>query len=121
MWIVDMSKKNAVYSILLVLAFLIYSSSGVFTKLASRVSFLSIEYCLYFAIVILILAIYAVLWQIILKSTPLSQAFLFKSSTVIFSLLFASCLFGEHVTFQNLVGASIIIAGIIVNSFSYSS
>lgn len=121
MWRTDMSKKNAVYCILLVFAFIIYSFSGVFTKLASRVDFLSIEYCLYFAIVILILAIYAVLWQIILKSIPLSQAYLFKSSSVIFSLLFASCLFGEHITLQNLVGASIIIAGIIVNSYSYSS
>ena len=83
--------------------------------------FLSMGYCLLLGVVILMLAIYAVLWQIILKSTPLAQAFLFKSSTVIFSLIFASCLFGEHVTFQNLVGASIIIAGIIVNSFSYSS
>ncbi len=121
MWKADMSKKSAVYSILLVFAFIIYSSSGVFTKLASKVDFLSIEYCLYFSIVILILAIYAILWQILLKSTPLTQAYLYKSLTVIFSLLFASCLFGEHITLQNLVGASTIIAGIIVNSYSYSS
>lgn len=106
---------------LLITAFAVYSSTGIFSKLASMQDFMSMGYCFFFSVVILILAIYAVLWQIILKSIPLSQAFLFKSSTVLFGLLIASCLFDEHVTLQNLVGASIIIAGIVVNSYSYSS
>ena len=107
--------------ILLIMVFAVYSSTGIFTKLASMQDFLSMEYCFFLGVVVLMLAIYAVLWQIILKSTPLAQAFLFKSSTVIFALIFASCLFDENVSLQNIVGASIIIVGIIVNSYSYSS
>ena len=106
---------------LLLMAFAVYSTTGIFSKLASMQDFLSMGYCSFLGLVILMLAIYAILWQIILKSTPLAQAFLFKSSTVIFALLFASCLFDEQVTLQNLIGASIIIAGIVVNSYSYSS
>ena len=115
-------KRLSISSIfLLIIAFVVYSSTGIFTKLASLQDFLSMEYCFFLGGVVLMLAIYAILWQIILKSTPLAQAFLFKSSTVIFALIFAFCLFGEHVTPQNLIGASIIIVGIIVNSYSYSS
>lgn len=107
--------------ILLIIAFAVYASTGIFSKLASMQDFLSMDYCFFLGAIVLMLAIYAILWQIILKSTPLAQAFLFKSSTVIFALIFASFLFDEHVSLQNLVGASFIIAGIVVNSFNYSS
>ena len=102
--------------LLLVTAFLIYSSTGVFSKLASAEEFLSMGYLLRFGLVILALGVYAVLWQIILKRFPLSRAYLYKSMTVIFSLAFAFFFFGEQITVQNILGAVLIICGIIVNS-----
>lgn len=102
---------------LMMLAFLVYSSTGIFSKQASMEEFLSIEYVIRFALVILAMCIYAILWQIILKSRPLSQAYLFKSVTVVFSLLFAWSIFHEAVTMKNLVGCGFIIAGIILNSW----
>ena len=80
--------------------------------------FLSMNYCFLFAIVILMLAIYAVLWQMILKSISLTQAYLFKSSAIVFALLYAHYLFNEHISLQNIVGASIIFVGVSINSFS---
>lgn len=101
---------------LLMVAFFIYSTTGVFSKLTSKQDFLSIGYLSLFSLVILTMGIYAILWQIILKRVPLAQAFLFKSTTVIFSLLFAGIFFSEQISYQNMIGAGFIVAGIIVNS-----
>lgn len=104
--------------LMLMVAFLIYSTSGVFLKLAAYEDFLSWKYLALFALVIVVLGVYAVLWQMILKKIPLSQAFLFKSTTVVFSLVYACLIFSETLRWQNVLGAALIMAGIIVNSKS---
>ena len=104
--------------LLLLVAFIVYSTTGVFSKLASGEAFLSKEYISYFVIVILTMGVYAVLWQLVLKIVPLAQAFLFKSMTVLFSLCFAYFIFSESVSLKNIIGAGFIIVGIIINSKS---
>ena len=112
-----MQEKLSIASILLlVVAFLIYSTTGIFSKLSSEEAFMSQGYVIYFVLVLASIGIYAVLWQIILKKVPLTQAYLFKSITVLFSLSFAYFIFSEAVTIKNLIGAAFIVAGIIVNS-----
>lgn len=102
--------------ILLLIAFLLYSVSGVFSKLASTEVFLSTGYLKFFLLILVSLGLYAVLWQHILKRFPLSQAFLYKSITVVFSLIYAYIFFNESISFNNMIGASLIVAGIIINS-----
>lgn len=112
-----MSKRISLKAILLLMvAFLVYSTTGVFSKLTSKQEFLSFAYLSLFSLVTLAMGIYAILWQIILKRVALAQAFLFKSTTVIFSLLFARIFFTEQISYQNIIGAIFIVAGIIVNS-----
>lgn len=106
--------------ILLIIAFLIYSTTGVFSKLTSAEEFLSFDYFAFLSLVLLAMGIYAFLWQIILKKLSLSQAFLFKSMTVVFALAFAYFLFDEKITWNNIIGACIIIVGIIFNSLEIS-
>lgn len=114
-------KKNN-YSIsftsvlLMIVAFLIYSSTGVFSKLTSMQNFLSIDYVIFFSMIIVALAVYAVLWQLILKKVPLSQAFLFKSTGIVFALIYAHFIFDERISATNVIGAFLIMCGIIVNS-----
>ena len=117
--------RNSVYRlqrvlpiILLVITFLIYSTTEIFTKLASMQELLSVAYFEYFALVILTMGAYAVLWQVILKRVDLSKAYLFKSLTVVFGLFFAWSIFHEMITLQNIVGCSFVIAGIVLNSYS---
>ena len=52
------------------------------------------------------------LWQQVLKRIELSTAYLFKGTTLIFTMLFAALLFGEAITIPNIIGSVIIIAGI---------
>lgn len=102
--------------ILLIIAFLIYSCSGVFSKLASTEEFLSIGYLKFFFLLIASLAVYAVMWQLILKRIQLSQAFLCKSMTVVFSLMLAHFFFGENISLKNMLGAALIVTGIVLGS-----
>ncbi len=103
--------------LLVLLTFLVYSSSGIFSKLASQYSFLSLEYLISLTAVVAVLGVYAVLWQKILGILPLNRAFLCKSITIPFGLVFSSFLFSEVITMQNVIGTSFIVAGLVVLTF----
>ncbi len=97
----------------LLLVFLVYSSANIFMKLSSSGD--SFIVTLFFLVCAFgILGIYAILWQKILKHIPLTTAFMFKSITVLYGMLFAAMLFKEHITMNNMVGALMIITGIII-------
>ena len=64
------------------------------------------------------MGLYAVLWQQILKRMDLSLAYMFKGTSLIFVMLLAYILFGEQITWNNIVGAIIIISGIVLYAHS---
>ena len=100
--------------LLMLIAFLVYSTTGIFMKMSSTKDLFSTAFILYYGLAITVIAIYAVLWQIILKSVPLTIAFMSKSITIVFGLLFAHFLFAESITTNNIIGILVIISGIIV-------
>lgn len=67
---------------------------------------------------ILILGIYAVVWQQIIKRIPLSLAYANKAVTVVWGMIWGIIFFGETITIQKMIGAAVIIAGVIMYSFS---
>ena len=70
--------------IALVGTFFIYTSSGVFSKLASQREFLSPGYIAFLGCTVGVLGIYAVLWQQIIKRMDVSLAYMFKGTGVVF-------------------------------------
>ena len=94
--------------IALVGTFFIYTTSGVFSKLASQREFLSPGYIAFLACTVGVLGIYAVLWQQIIKRMDVSLAYIFKGTGVVFGLLLAHFVFSEAITTTNMVGAAII-------------
>lgn len=92
--------------------FLIYSCTSVFTKLASMQEFLSVRYLLFLAGAVVVMGIYALIWQQILKRMPVSDAYMWKGSTVIFTLALSALLFGECITWMNVLGTLLIVSGI---------
>ena len=92
----------------------VYSSAAFFSKLASGCDFLSLPYICCLAGVVIVLGIYAVLWQMALKCVPLNQAYLFRSLGVVFGLAIAYFAFHESISWQNLLGASIVLCGLII-------
>ena len=61
-----------------------------------------------------VMGVYAVLWQQLIARMPISTAYMFKGTSLIFVLLFSVLLFGEAITLNNVIGAVIIIVGIIL-------
>lgn len=95
---------------------LVYACTSIFTKMASRQEMLSWPYLLWIAGAIGVMGVYAILWQQVIARMSLSTAYMFKGTSLIFVLLFSALLFGEAVTLNNVIGAAIIIVGIILFS-----
>lgn len=98
--------------IILIAINLLYAGVSVFTKYASAGDFLSLQYILSIVGAVVVLGLYAICWQQVLKRISLSTAYMFKGTTVIFILLFSVLLFGESITLWNIIGSIIIISGI---------
>lgn len=91
----------------------IYACTSIFTKMASRQDMLSWPYLLWITGAIGVMGIYALLWQQIIRRMPISTAYMFKGTSLVFVLLISSLLFGEVITWNNVIGAIIIVTGII--------
>ena len=115
-------KKNNFSSFLLMHAgFLIYSFYTVLGKIAAKYDFLSLHFCIFYCILIFILFVYAILWQQVLKVIPLSFATANKASTIVWGMLWSYLFFREEITLKKVIGAIIIISGIILLSTSTKS
>lgn len=97
---------------LLLFALLFYSSSSLCIKMASAYPTLSIPFVLFYGTSILILMIYAVLWQMVLKHVELSRAYATKPLTMLLSMFWGTVLFHEAITWNMILGAGIILVGI---------
>ena len=86
----------------LISTFFIYTSSGVFSKLASQRDFLTLEYIAFLGCTVGVLGVYAILWQQIIKRMDISLAYMFKGTGVIFGLALAHFVFGETITTTNI-------------------
>lgn len=107
--------------ILLHVLLIIYSISGICSKKAAAESFLSLEFLLYYFLLLLTLVIYAIGWQQIIKVLPLSTAFANKAVTVVWGLVWGKLLFYENITTGKLIGIGFIVAGIVLFSYSGKS
>lgn len=92
--------------------FLIYSVAGIFSKLASKSDFLSLDFVLCYGIVILILLIYALVWQQLLKRMQLIVMFANKSIVMVWGILWGALIFDENLKWGMLIGIPLIFAGI---------
>ena len=62
----------------------------------------------------LVLGLYAVLWQQVLKRMPLTVAYPNRAVTVPLGMLWGALLFGEAVTLNMILGATVIICGVVL-------
>lgn len=89
-----------------------YACTGICTKMAAQQEMWTWPYLLWFGGAVAIIGLYAILWQQILRHVELSTAYLFKGTTLIFTMLIAALLFSEAITIPNIVGSVIIVIGI---------
>jgi drug/metabolite transporter (DMT)-like permease len=115
------NKRKILAVFTLVVLNLFYATVGIFTKLASQQVFMSWRYLFAFAGAVGVIGIYAILWQQIIRRIELSTAYMFKGMTIIFIMLFAHWLFGEPITWNNIIGAIIIVVGIVLFAYNPKS
>lgn len=91
---------------------LLYAIVLILNRMASIYAPLSLGYILLLSVSVIVLAIYALSWQQIIKRMPISDAYMFKGTSIVFVLLLSAWFFEEIITWQNIVGSFIIILGI---------
>lgn len=107
-------KKTLISFVVLHVLMLFYSFSGVLSKVASHQKFLSLPFILLYGGMIFILGVYAIVWQQILKNIPLTTAFCNKSVTILWGILWGALFFQEKIKWNMLLGAAIVIVGVIL-------
>lgn len=100
---------------------LIYTLSSVCSKIVSDSinsnGLISLKTIVFLGILFLSLFIYAVFWQQIIKKVDLTIAYVNKGVTILWSLFWAGILFNETIRINSLIGALIVIVGIVVVNY----
>ena len=110
-----MKKKITIKDILfLQIVIMIYTGSSIAAKFAAAQEFLSFRFCLFYGVEILILGIYAILWQQIIKRFELSVAYANRAMLLVWSMIWAVLIFHDEITSQNIAGVLLVIAGTVI-------
>ncbi len=96
----------------------VYSLSSVFSKLAATEPFLSPKFCLYYGMVIVLLGVYAIGWQQVIRHLPLTVAFANKAVTVVWGFLYGILFFQERVTAMKVIGLLTVVAGVVLYAYA---
>lgn len=112
-----MKKKNRIKDIFLLQGIIcLYSTSGIAAKTASNYNVLSVGFASCYAYEIIVLAIYAFFWQIVIARIPLTTAFANKAVTTVWGLVWGLLFFHEQITPGKLFGVCLVIAGVVLFS-----
>ncbi len=92
--------------------FFMYSLTAILGKLASNVTFMSFKFIFFYGLILLILFVYAILWQQIIKRMSLVTAYTNKAIVVVWGMLWGNLIFSERITLGMIIGTIIIFIGI---------
>jgi drug/metabolite transporter (DMT)-like permease len=107
-------QSNLRYYLLLHALLLLFSTGGIFSKTAANEPFLSVKWILLYGALLTVLGIYAIFWQQILRHIPLNSAYICRSVTVVWGMLWGVLFFHEHLTAANLIGGGLVMAGVLL-------
>lgn len=106
--------SNSKYYLFLHIELCILSLSGICSKMAAQNQFLSFWWIFWYALVLLNLGVYAIVWQQIIKHLPLTTAYANKAIGIVWGILWGILIFHEQLKWNMIVGAIIVIIGVIV-------
>lgn len=109
-----MDKAKIKHYVMLHIVVFIYSMNSMINKKAALSEFLSVRFILLYGLVLMSLGIYAIVWQQVIKKLPLNVAYANKSVTVIWGMIWGSIFFNEVITPKMLIGALIVIIGVVI-------
>ena len=107
-------KINARVFLALHLLLFLFAGTTVLSKLAAGEEFLSPRFCLFFGGEFVLLGVYALGWQQILKRLPLTVAYTNKAVTLVWSMVFGALLFHESVSLKQILGCVLVVLGVVL-------
>ena len=114
----DMNQKPSTTRIKNILllqgAVAVYSLTTICARFASAEKLLSPRFILFFGLEIVVLGIYAILWQQILKVFDVSIAYCNRAAYLLWGILWSLTLFRESVGIKQLLGVAVVIAGVVI-------
>lgn len=109
-----LDKKRNLYAIA-AFAILMESLTTTFMKIGGKYPLFSLPYLTFFGIAVAIMAVYAVIWQLILERMPLTTAYLRKGISYVLVFFWAIVIFHETITLRQFIGVIVIIIGMVVS------
>ena len=110
----EMEKVDKKVFLALHLLLLLFAGTTVLSKFAAGEEFLSLRFCLFFGGEFVLLGIYALGWQQILKRLPLTVAYTNKAVTLVWSMVFGVLLFHERIHLKQVIGCALAVAGVLL-------
>lgn len=107
-------KFRIVDIIFLQVIYLLYSFAGIASKMASKYEFFSLRFFFFYSIELFIMVLFAFLWQKVIKQFSLITAYSSKGVVIIWTLIWSSVIFKETIKINNIIGALIVILGIMM-------
>ncbi|MBR3696983.1 MAG: EamA family transporter [Clostridia bacterium] len=105
-----MKKRDLIFAIFI---YMIYPISSVFMKYATIVNQNFYKLVL-FSLSIITLVLFSLLYQKLLKNIDLVKSYIFKSTTIIWTMVYGCFIFKEKLKINHVFGIIIIIIGIIL-------
>lgn len=110
-----MKKKVSIKDLLMLqIVFLIYSVSSLVAKFASGNDVMSFKFIMFYGLELVILGIYAILWQQVIKKFELSVAYANKAICLLWALVWSIVIFHDNLKWNQVVGIVIVMAGIVI-------
>ena len=106
--------KNTKTILALNVLLMFFSLGGIFSKLASKQSFLSLKFILCYGSLLFIMFVYAIGWQQIIKRLPLTMAYANRAVTIVWGIIWGLLFFNEKLNLGKIIGAVIVIAGVLL-------
>ena len=101
--------------------FLLYSCSSFLGKSAALQPWGTLLFWELYGGMIALLMVYAIGWQKILRTVPLSIAYMHRVVTLFWGLVMGRCFFGEPLTIGKTVGVAIVMVGLILFNSEWRS
>lgn len=110
-----MNQKISLKNILVLQAVvIIYTLSSVVAKFATGEEVFSFSFFLFYGLEIIILGIYAILWQQMIKRFDLSVAYANRAMAILWSAVWAVVLFKESLGIKQLAGIALVVLGTVI-------
>lgn len=96
------------------LLLVLFSLSGIMSKLAAQYDFMSPGFILCYGGMIVILGVYALGWQQVIKRLPLTTAYANRAVTIFWGIIWGALIFHERISVLKAIGALIVLVGVVL-------